>query len=170
MQVCTENLGQLQALTVYKGAGTILEGLRLGLEMIVVPNATLLDNHQDELAKELEAQGYATRSATRFATPLIALKQYSLDNVRISITDGKTVDLQMPLARPVTSIKNNGLARMPMLALLSTKFLDMKRTLELVWTDCFGFGVEWSILFSVTQTYRGGMLHGLFGLRFHVRN
>jgi beta-1,4-N-acetylglucosaminyltransferase len=41
--------------------------MRLGLALVVVPNSTLLDNHQDELAEELELQGYATRSDTRSA-------------------------------------------------------------------------------------------------------
>jgi UDP-N-acetylglucosamine transferase subunit ALG13 len=40
--------------------------MRLGLALVVVPNMTLLDNHQDELAKELEAQGYVTKSDTRY--------------------------------------------------------------------------------------------------------
>jgi beta-1,4-N-acetylglucosaminyltransferase len=46
------------------GAGTILDAMRLGLSLIVVPNVTLLDNHQDELAAELESQGYVTKSDT----------------------------------------------------------------------------------------------------------
>lgn len=55
-------------LTNFVGAGTILDGMRLGLSLIVIPNDTLLDNHQDELAEELEAQGYATRSDIRLVT------------------------------------------------------------------------------------------------------
>ena len=68
MQVCFLSSAQLQLLTVYTGAGTILDGMRLGLALVVVPNAGLLDNHQDELAEELELQGYATRSDLRLAT------------------------------------------------------------------------------------------------------
>jgi len=49
----------------YIGAGTILDAMRLGLSLVVVPNESLLDNHQDELAEELETQGYATKSSTK---------------------------------------------------------------------------------------------------------
>ncbi|KAE9377958.1 glycosyltransferase family 1 protein [Stipitochalara longipes BDJ] len=52
-------------LICHAGAGTILDGMRLGLSLIVVPNESLLDNHQGELAEELEAQGYATHSSTK---------------------------------------------------------------------------------------------------------
>ena len=67
MRVCFLSCDQLQLLTVYPGAGTILDGMRLGLALVVVPNASLLDNHQNELAEELELQGYATRSDIRLA-------------------------------------------------------------------------------------------------------
>ena len=40
------------------GSGSILEALRLAVPLIVVPNPTLLDNHQEELAEELAKQGY----------------------------------------------------------------------------------------------------------------
>ncbi|PQE23992.1 UDP-N-acetylglucosamine transferase subunit alg13 protein [Rutstroemia sp. NJR-2017a WRK4] len=43
-------------------SGTILDAMRLGLPLIVVPNTSLLDNHQEELADELERQGYVTKS------------------------------------------------------------------------------------------------------------
>lgn len=78
MQVCFLSSDQLQLLTVYTGAGTILEGMRLGLALVVVPNSSLLDNHQDELAEELELQGYATRSDTRLATTPFHTLKYQL--------------------------------------------------------------------------------------------
>jgi beta-1,4-N-acetylglucosaminyltransferase len=36
--------------------------MRMGVPLIVVPNPSLLDNHQEELAIELERQGYVTHS------------------------------------------------------------------------------------------------------------
>jgi UDP-N-acetylglucosamine transferase subunit ALG13 len=40
------------------GSGTILDVLRMPKPMIVVPNPTLLDNHQEELASTLEEMGH----------------------------------------------------------------------------------------------------------------
>ncbi|KAI1850530.1 hypothetical protein JX266_003812 [Neoarthrinium moseri] len=40
------------------GAGTILESLNVDARVIVVPNTSLMDNHQLELAEELARQGY----------------------------------------------------------------------------------------------------------------
>ncbi|KAF9566240.1 glycosyltransferase family 1 protein [Agrocybe pediades] len=42
----------------HAGSGTILDVRRMGKPMIVVPNPTLLDNHQAELASALEEMGY----------------------------------------------------------------------------------------------------------------
>ncbi|KAL9053726.1 MAG: hypothetical protein Q9162_004600 [Coniocarpon cinnabarinum] len=42
----------------HAGTGTILEGLRISIPMIVVPNPKLLDNHQEELAEEMGRMGY----------------------------------------------------------------------------------------------------------------
>ncbi|APA12214.1 hypothetical protein SS1G_10797 [Sclerotinia sclerotiorum 1980 UF-70] len=46
----------------HAGSGTILDALRIGVPLIVVPNTSLLDNHQAELADELERQGYVTKA------------------------------------------------------------------------------------------------------------
>ncbi|KAF4181370.1 hypothetical protein CNMCM7927_000678 [Aspergillus lentulus] len=40
------------------GSGTILEVLRMGIPLVVVPNPSLQDNHQEELARQLQKQGY----------------------------------------------------------------------------------------------------------------
>ncbi|MCJ1303953.1 N-acetylglucosaminyldiphosphodolichol N-acetylglucosaminyltransferase catalytic subunit alg13 [Hypocenomyce scalaris] len=42
----------------HAGSGSILDALRIAVPLIVVPNPDLLDNHQEELAKELANQGY----------------------------------------------------------------------------------------------------------------
>jgi len=66
MRACQakEGVSQKGLVICHAGAGTILDAMRLGLSLVVVPNSSLLDNHQDELAEELEKQGYATKSDT----------------------------------------------------------------------------------------------------------
>jgi beta-1,4-N-acetylglucosaminyltransferase len=43
----------------WTGTGSILDALRAGVPLVVVPNPDLADNHQQELADELAGQGYA---------------------------------------------------------------------------------------------------------------
>ncbi|KAK4195920.1 glycosyltransferase family 28 C-terminal domain-containing protein [Triangularia verruculosa] len=43
----------------HAGAGTVLEVKRYGAPLIVVPNPTLMDNHQLDLAVEVQRQGWA---------------------------------------------------------------------------------------------------------------
>ncbi|KAL5361401.1 hypothetical protein BJX96DRAFT_151927 [Aspergillus floccosus] len=47
----------------HAGSGSILAGLRLGVPLMVVPNQTLKDNHQEELANELQRQGYVVATS-----------------------------------------------------------------------------------------------------------
>ncbi|KZT09468.1 glycosyltransferase family 1 protein [Laetiporus sulphureus 93-53] len=48
----------------HAGSGTILDVLRLGKPLIVVPNSRLLDNHQQELASALQSLGHLQATTT----------------------------------------------------------------------------------------------------------
>jgi len=61
----------------HAGSGTILDVLRLGKAMIIVPNPTLLDNHQEELAEALSRLGHLK------ATTVINLAK-TIDSFEIS--------------------------------------------------------------------------------------
>ena len=54
--------------TVCKGTGSILDALRISVPLIVVPNSTLLDNHQVELAEELSKQRYVIHGSLEYVT------------------------------------------------------------------------------------------------------
>ena len=53
-----QNAQLQQRLTYTIGSGSILEALRVGVPFVMVPNPSLLDDHQTELAIEIESQGY----------------------------------------------------------------------------------------------------------------
>ena len=55
-------------LSVELGSGSILHALRIAVPIIVVPNPALLDNHQEELAEELAAQGYVVHGHLEYVT------------------------------------------------------------------------------------------------------
>lgn len=46
--------------------------MRLGIPLVVVPNPSLKDNHQKELAKELQRQGYVVASSVKYVPSSIA--------------------------------------------------------------------------------------------------
>ncbi|KAJ8078683.1 N-acetylglucosaminyldiphosphodolichol N-acetylglucosaminyltransferase catalytic subunit alg13 [Marasmius tenuissimus] len=54
----SEEFEQADLVISHAGSGTILDVLRLGKPLIVVPNSTLLDNHQQELAAALEEMNH----------------------------------------------------------------------------------------------------------------
>jgi len=60
--------------------------MRLGLPLVVVPNVSLLDNHQEELADELERQGYVVKSDTKYVT-------ISFDLRRLNASFGTSLSL-----------------------------------------------------------------------------
>ncbi|OWP06795.1 hypothetical protein B2J93_8852 [Marssonina coronariae] len=58
MRACQATKSSEKGLIIcHAGAGTVLDAMRLAVPLVVVPNSSLLDNHQEELADELEAQG-----------------------------------------------------------------------------------------------------------------
>jgi beta-1,4-N-acetylglucosaminyltransferase len=43
------------------GSGSLMDGLTFGVPTVLVPNPSLLNNHQEELAQEAEKAGYCIR-------------------------------------------------------------------------------------------------------------
>ncbi|KAJ6126793.1 hypothetical protein N7523_002405 [Penicillium sp. IBT 18751x] len=63
LAMADEAKNQEQGLMItHAGTGSILEGLRAQLPLIVVPNTDLADNHQEQLAIELDRTKYAVNS------------------------------------------------------------------------------------------------------------
>jgi len=53
-------------LIVGTGTGSVLDALRIGVPVIVVPNPTLLDNHQVEFAEVMARMGYAVHGELEY--------------------------------------------------------------------------------------------------------
>ncbi|KAF8955455.1 hypothetical protein BDZ97DRAFT_1857822 [Flammula alnicola] len=58
-------------MNMFAGSGTILDVLRMGKPMIVVPNPTLLDNHQEELASALQSMGHLKAATVEYVLSCI---------------------------------------------------------------------------------------------------
>jgi len=67
----------------HAGAGTILDAMRLGTPLVVVPNKGLLNNHQEELAEEVARARWAIHGEIGELTDAIVL-------LRSSIIEGET--------------------------------------------------------------------------------
>jgi len=63
----------------HAGAGTILDVLRMGKPMIVIPNPTLLDNHQEELASALDELGHL--KATTVSNLSRTIEEFDMLNI-----------------------------------------------------------------------------------------
>jgi len=60
MRGCKGNAGisKMGVVVSHAGSGSILDAMRIDVPIIVVPNPELLDDHQTELALEVQRQGY----------------------------------------------------------------------------------------------------------------
>ena len=128
------------SLTSSTGAGTILDVMRLGVPLIVVPNHTLLDNHQDELAAELERQGYVTKSDTTYVQHLTSDLIVFRELVELSyifLTADIIPDIwQMLLSLRLTKQSKHGAATAVTSRRLSIESLAMRTISKGVWIKC----------------------------------
>ncbi|KAK6355934.1 N-acetylglucosaminyldiphosphodolichol N-acetylglucosaminyltransferase catalytic subunit alg13, variant 2 [Orbilia javanica] len=73
----TEFIKDADLIISHAGSGTILDALRYQKAIIVVPNESLMDNHQAELAKEMSKQKYVIRGKLdKIATHIAQAQTY----------------------------------------------------------------------------------------------
>lgn len=65
------------AVIAHAGAGTIMEAFRYQCPLIVVANPDLMNNHQQELADECAAKGYAVVGELGYVTLFLSLSHFS---------------------------------------------------------------------------------------------
>ncbi|KAK4089749.1 hypothetical protein Purlil1_5852 [Purpureocillium lilacinum] len=87
MVLCKPAEGQRgQGLIIsHAGTGTILDAWKVGVPLIVVPNTSLLDDHQTEMAKHLAREGYAT-----MAKPSRRDLQEAIDKAELLVEENRT--------------------------------------------------------------------------------
>jgi len=84
-----ENGREEGAVLCHAGTGSVLEALRIGVPTIVIPNPTLLDNHQVEFAEVMAKMGYAVHG--------------NLDNLSESLADSDALTKKNTEGLPVNS-------------------------------------------------------------------
>lgn len=70
---------ELARLISVEGSGSILDALRFQKRLIVVPNESLMNNHQKELSEELERQGYLIEGHVEYEIPLLQVLFVMID-------------------------------------------------------------------------------------------
>ncbi|GJJ12150.1 hypothetical protein Clacol_006391 [Clathrus columnatus] len=85
-----EDIQKANLVISHAGSGTILDVLRLHKPLIVVPNPTLLHNHQLELADALQKRGYLIATTFLYDRHLFSLFQFETND---------TSDLPTTIAR-----------------------------------------------------------------------
>ncbi|EAS35197.1 beta-1,4-N-acetylglucosaminyltransferase [Coccidioides immitis RS] len=77
----------------HAGSGTILEAMRFGVPLVVVPNPELLHNHQVELAHQLSSVGYVLHG--------------KLGSLASTVTETENFRTKLHAWPPVTSTEGN---------------------------------------------------------------
>ncbi|KZF19589.1 glycosyltransferase family 1 protein [Xylona heveae TC161] len=90
MRSAKGNKGETEGVVIsHAGSGSILDALRIAVPLIVVPNPSLLNNHQIELAEELASMGYVVHG--------------KLANLRAAITESEELRRRQKVWPPVNS-------------------------------------------------------------------